>query len=124
MDDDDKYENALKRLISYISQNNLYNTYVVDRYNDNELSIIIRNKKKIKDILSHLGPSHKIKHESNETCSICFENYKINESYRNLPICKHIFHKKCIDKWFKKNLGNMNCPICKTNYDKKIIINS
>ena len=38
------------------------------------------------------------------------EKYKILEFKRELPICKHYFHKKCIDKWLKKNAS---CPICR-----------
>ena len=46
----------------------------------------------------------------NESCLICIENYKKGEFKRELPKCKHYFHKKCIDKWLKKKA---NCPICR-----------
>ena len=48
-----------------------------------------------------------------EECLICCDNYKIYEYKRILPKCSHIFHKKCIDKWFKKN---STCPICRHDY--------
>ncbi len=44
-----------------------------------------------------------------QQCSICQEDYKPKEYKREL-ICKHFFHKKCIDKWLKNNL---NCPFCR-----------
>jgi hypothetical protein len=44
-------------------------------------------------------------------CSICQEDYKLKEYKRELS-CKHIFHKKCIDKWLKNNLS---CPYCRKN---------
>ncbi len=44
-----------------------------------------------------------------EVCSICHEDYKINEFKRELK-CEHSFHKKCIDKWLKIHL---NCPFCR-----------
>ena len=52
----------------------------------------------------------------NNRCSICLDNYKLNESFRILPKCKHEFHKKCIDKWFKLNIKK-KCPICYFSYD-------
>ncbi len=42
-------------------------------------------------------------------CTICFEKFEKNERYRELP-CKHMFHKRCIDKWFDKSV---NCPMCR-----------
>jgi len=46
-------------------------------------------------------------------CSICFENLEKNK-YVIILNCNHIFHKKCITKWFsytKKKQYN-KCPIC------------
>ena len=45
-------------------------------------------------------------------CSICLDNYKKNEFYRVLD-CNHTFHKKCVDRWFKKD--HLNCPMCRAN---------
>jgi len=42
-------------------------------------------------------------------CSICQEVYKENEYSRKLK-CGHIFHKKCVDRWLKKN---PSCPVCR-----------
>jgi len=44
-------------------------------------------------------------------CPICIENFKENEYYRPLE-CSHCFHKKCIDRWFKKE--HVDCPMCRT----------
>ena len=41
-------------------------------------------------------------------CSICLVD---NPKYRNLTCCcGHQFHKKCINRWLKKN---DSCPICR-----------
>ena len=69
--------------------------------------------KSCEEINNKLGHPCKIKKDDsilNEKCLICIENYKINELKRVLPKCQHFFHKKCIDKWFKKNAS---CPICR-----------
>jgi len=47
-------------------------------------------------------------------CPICLEEFKRGEYYRKLE-CDHCFHKKCIDRWFKKD--HSECPMCR----KKII---
>lgn len=46
-----------------------------------------------------------------EKCSICLEEYKIKEYKRSL-FCNHVFHKKCCDRWLKKN---DSCPICRNS---------
>ena len=46
-------------------------------------------------------------------CSICMDNYKYKQYKRILPECKHTFHKKCIDNWFKKN---SSCPVCRKDF--------
>jgi hypothetical protein len=68
-----------------------------------------------KEINEKIGKSEKIKKNDiiiDENCLICMEKYKIQEFKRLLPKCKHFFHKKCIDKWLKKNAS---CPICRDN---------
>jgi len=42
-----------------------------------------------------------------QSCPICQDEYRPKEYRRELS-CKHIFHKKCIDKWLKSNLS---CPL-------------
>ena len=49
-------------------------------------------------------------------CSICFED--INENDKNILNCNHIYHEKCIEKWFSIN---HQCPLCrKSKFDKTI----
>jgi hypothetical protein len=70
---------------------------------DTELKNIRRNK--IKNI------RYKKVKENNETeCPICLDQIKIGEFQKVLD-CKHCYHKKCIDRWFKKD--NDYCPMCR-----------
>ena len=51
--------------------------------------------------------------EEKQTCTICLEDIKIGASLCNeceKPVCNHVFHKKCIHEWTKKN---MSCPNCR-----------
>ena len=43
-------------------------------------------------------------------CVICLEDIKDGEIAKVLPECAHVFHRACIDLWFRKN---MVCPICR-----------
>ena len=67
-----------------------------------------------------LGPYYRIKDSdslirNNDHCAICLEEYKPG-TYKRTISCNHTFHKKCIDKWFKKS-NNFNCPICRKNHN-------
>ena len=53
----------------------------------------------------------KVKETINIECPICLEEIRLGEFEKTLE-CKHCFHKKCIDKWFKKD--NDLCPMCRT----------
>ncbi|KAI0380507.1 hypothetical protein F5Y04DRAFT_99732 [Hypomontagnella monticulosa] len=45
-----------------------------------------------------------------ESCPTCTEDFLDNDNVRLLP-CKHIFHPRCIDTWFKR--GAYTCPLCR-----------
>lgn len=34
-----------------------------------------------------------------ETCSVCFENFERGQKLRTLKRCHHEYHTKCIDQW-------------------------
>lgn len=48
-----------------------------------------------------------------EECIICTEKYEHKQYKRTLNCCHHAYHKKCIDKWFKKN---SSCPNCRHDF--------
>lgn len=67
------------------------------------------------DNVGKLGSSRRVihlEHFAGKMCSVCQSNYLINEFVRTLPICKHMFHKRCIDPWIKRN-QNPTCPVCR-----------
>ena len=73
---------------------------------------------KITDDMLHEGSITK-KRSHCSMCSVCQNNFIKGEYFRELPICEHIYHKKCIDKWFSKDLENMRCPMCRTSHTKE-----
>lgn len=42
-------------------------------------------------------------------CCICLENIDDTDC-KKLDNCEHVFHKDCINEWFK---NNVTCPICR-----------
>ncbi|KAJ3396781.1 E3 ubiquitin-protein ligase znrf4 [Lobulomyces angularis] len=48
--------------------------------------------------------------EVDTSCSICFDEYEVGASLRELN-CKHVFHKDCIDGWLVQS-GHRTCPLC------------
>ena len=54
----------------------------------------------------------------NDNCSICLEDYKKNDKCVRIN-CSHIFHKKCLNEWFKNRIDKseeLNCPLCRNNF--------
>lgn len=45
-------------------------------------------------------------------CSVCMEGFREGEKIRELPICGHVFHQKCVDEWLSLR---PSCPICRMN---------
>lgn len=67
-------------------------------------------------IMKQVGPPERHTHLNDETCAICLEPYCRREYFRQLA-CGHCFHKKCIDKYYRKNTV-VNCPFCRRDYLK------
>ena len=74
-----------------------------------DISIINNNNNKLNGY-KRIKDSNVLLLESQ--CPICLDLFKKNECYRVLH-CNHIFHKKCIDRWIKKDKNE--CPMCRTN---------
>lgn len=67
------------------------------------------------EMIRDLGPYRRIRENDNllgDKCVICTEEYLKDEGVRELN-CKHVYHKKCIDRWLKE--GSVCCPICRLN---------
>ncbi|XP_071731236.1 NEP1-interacting protein-like 1 [Rutidosis leptorrhynchoides] len=44
------------------------------------------------------------------SCSVCLQDFQLEESVRSLPHCHHMFHLPCIDKWLVRHAS---CPLCR-----------
>lgn len=43
-------------------------------------------------------------------CPVCLSAFVEGEELRQLNVCKHMFHRSCIDKWISTHC---NCPVCR-----------
>jgi len=67
----------------------------------------VMEKRELLNILSELGGS------SAKMCTICVDDYAKGEEVRVLPRCRHVFHRGCVDEWFKHCPHRPDCPLCK-----------
>jgi hypothetical protein len=49
-----------------------------------------------------------------DICTICQDHGSAEETpeWRELDACGHLYHKKCIDRWFETSV---HCPICRVD---------
>lgn len=95
--------------VLYFTQDNQHNSQILDSILNSFINTNTTNKTTTKTI-----PYTKIKEDSEETCIICMDQFK-KGLYKKTLTCqgKHEFHKKCVDKWFKKSMSK-TCPICRS----------
>ena len=41
---------------------------------------------------------------------MCCVEFDLEEEACQLPRCKHVYHRECVEPWFKENKA---CPTCK-----------
>ncbi|KAF8405458.1 hypothetical protein HHK36_010364 [Tetracentron sinense] len=44
------------------------------------------------------------------SCSVCLQDFQLEETVRSLPHCHHMFHLPCIDEWL---IRHGSCPLCR-----------
>ena len=62
------------------------------------------------------------------SCTICLENFNVQNSNVCITPCHHIFHKDCLFGWLHDNFEHTKCPNCNqlfiiTNEDGDYVIN-
>lgn len=86
---------------------------------DEEHNFIIRcskcfTEKILNGVSNIITDKNQLENYEETTCSICLENYNNLKCSHTCP-CGHIYHKNCIDEWFK---NNDTCPLCRNNISK------
>jgi hypothetical protein len=111
---------------NYCVNSILYPKNIIKQKRNTHVSHLPKYKKITNDQLQQINTDSNTNSDTNnqscilnECCSICHDKFKTGEYFRKLPICNHIYHKKCIDKWFITDSKNMRCPICRTSHTKE-----
>ena len=103
-----------------INLNNLNNlNLVLNDLDDNFDDVIIMNKKEYSKLLLEESGTIKYKIKTTEKCSICCDDIKQYHKMYVINTCNHLYHYKCIKKWFQQHA---NCPICRTSNEQQLEI--
>jgi hypothetical protein len=55
-------------------------------------------------------------------CSICLDD--MDNNIYTLQICKHKYHKNCIEDYMIKNDTKMRCPLCRQSINSLVILDN
>lgn len=56
--------------------------------------------------------------ELEQTCSICLNNFEMEELISTLPCSRrHTFHTACLQEWF---INSVKCPLCRSDFNNSI----
>lgn len=101
-----------------------YETYVTNRDGETYITFVFSTPKKKtwRDRMKAFGKYQRVCKgdpllEPGQCCCVCLQEYQLGEYKRELPVCGHTYHKKCIDKWLRKS-HSMTCPICRHDYSQ------
>jgi len=51
-----------------------------------------------------------------ESCAVCLDGFEAGQCVQQLPECKHVFHARCITRWFEECGSKPVCPICRVSH--------
>eukprot|EP00250_Pteridium_aquilinum_P031285 c43362_g1_i1 orf=334-879(+) len=46
-------------------------------------------------------------------CPVCLCEFKGGQELRLLPVCKHVYHRNCLDRWLDHQ--HTTCPLCRSS---------
>ncbi|KAG8382205.1 hypothetical protein BUALT_Bualt05G0052500 [Buddleja alternifolia] len=52
--------------------------------------------------------------EPPENCAVCLYEFSGEDEIRRLTNCRHIFHRRCLDRWMDHD--QKTCPLCRTQF--------
>lgn len=46
-------------------------------------------------------------------CPVCLHEFDKEQEVRVLPLCRHVFHRGCLDRWLEHE--QFTCPLCRSS---------
>ncbi|CAH8390193.1 unnamed protein product [Eruca vesicaria subsp. sativa] len=113
---------SLSAVILFVFILHLYARFVLRRRRDTfrGLPVVVRHpfqtpKRGLNPTLIASLPTFTVGAVSEETaateCAVCLSVLEEQDTARELPSCKHVFHVDCVDKWLTTC---STCPVCRT----------
>ncbi|KAK7272529.1 hypothetical protein RJT34_29185 [Clitoria ternatea] len=75
---------------------------------EDKMGAKLRDSKKLPPLVNY--GMHGVTRNCGGDCAICLEEFQVGQFCQVFPMCQHIFHSHCIDRWLQKKL---TCPICR-----------
>ncbi|KAI3842516.1 hypothetical protein MKX03_034382 [Papaver bracteatum] len=63
------------------------------------------------DLIANPCTTH---HEEDSRCIVCLCQFQGKDETTQLNICRHIFHRPCLDRWIHHD--QVLCPLCRTPF--------
>jgi len=63
------------------------------------------------EVIQRASTERTLEHDSEEFCAICQDEMHMGELVRQLTVCRHEFHRSCIDNWLLNR--SVRCPTCR-----------
>lgn len=109
-------DEILKYIMEQINQDNM-----LEKINDIKCITSSDLNKICRDKLCDIGKTTKHKDTlMDEHCNLCNDLFKSKQFIYSLNVCKHKYHKKCINNFLKLNNSTI-CPVCKDDFLPNLI---
>ncbi|CDY70928.1 BnaC04g52810D [Brassica napus] len=110
---------SLSAVILFVFILHLYARFVLRRRRETfrGLPVVVRHpfqtpKRGLDPKLIASLPSFTVRDVPSATeCAVCLSMLEEQDTARELPSCKHVFHVDCVDKWLT---ACSTCPVCRT----------
>ena len=66
----------------------------------------------LKEILPAVITQQQVDDDSKKTCSVCLEDFNLEESVKKCSGCQNFFHNNCLQGWLEAD--NQTCPLCRS----------
>ena len=71
----------------------------------------LNTQEPVNDLVSAVITQQQLDNESKKTCSVCMDDFQLDESVKKCTGCQNFFHNHCMTTWLATKT---NCPLCRS----------